>query len=139
MDIFPSRLKSHNYATIITDNLILVIGTPPTFSDIKPQDMIVSSLVFTTTMDGVKANLILPCGVTGDPTPIVTWYRGDTVLPSQSTTSDGSLVMNVSEGVDASQDGVLYHCEASSVLGGNGSPTVLRSRDVNVTYTCESL
>ncbi len=83
------------------------------------------------------ANLILPCGVTGDPTPTVTWYRGDTVLPSQSVTSDGSLVMNVTEGVDASRDGVLYHCEASNVFGSNGSPAVLRSRDVNVTYTCE--
>ncbi len=49
--------------------------------------------------------------------------------------------MNVTEGVDASRSGVLYHCEASNMLGarGNGSPAVLRSRDVNVTYTCESL
>ena len=47
--------------------------------------------------------------------------------------------MNVTEGVDASRSGVLYHCEASNVFGGNGSPAVLRSRDVNVTYTCESL
>ncbi len=87
------------------------------------------------------ANLVLPCGVTGDPTPTVSWHRGNTVLPAESVTSDGSLAMNVTEDVDASRSGVLYHCEASNVLGGNGSgsPAVLRSRDVNVTYTCESL
>ncbi len=62
------------------------------------------------------ANLVLPCGVTGDPTPTVTWYRGDTVLPSQSVTSDGFLVMNVTEGVDASRSGVLYHCEALEAM-----------------------
>ncbi len=65
------------------------------------------------------------------------WYRGDTVLPAQSVTRDGILLINVTEGVDASRDGVLYHCEASNVFGGNGSPAVVRSRDVNVTYTCE--
>ncbi len=117
--------------------LIIVIGNPPIFMENSiPQDTVVSSLVFRT-MAGVKANLILPCGVTGDPTPTVTWYRGDTMLPAESVTSDGSLAMNVTEGVDASRDGVLYHCEASNVFGGNGSPAVVRSRDVNVTYTCE--
>ena len=102
----------------------------------EPQDTAVSSLALNIVAD-VYANLILPCGVTGDPTPTITWYRGATILTDEFVTSDGSLVMNVTEGVDASQSGVLYHCEASNVFGGGSTPAILRSRDVNVTYTCE--
>ncbi len=106
-------------------SLPLVVGVPPSFTQNgEPQDIVVSTEIFNSAGE-VMANLVLPCGVTGDPTPTVTWYRGDTVLPSQFVTSDGSLVMNVTEGVDASRSGVLYHCEASNVFGGNGSPAIL--------------
>ena len=59
------------------------------------------------------------------------------MLADELVTDDGSLAMNVTEGVDASRSGVLYHCEASNVFGGGSTPAILRSRDVNVTYTCE--
>ena len=49
---------------------------------------------------------------------------------------DGTLAINITgEGPDATGTGVLYHCRATNML--NNFPATVRSRDVNVTYTCE--
>ena len=83
----------------------------------------------------VTANLVLPCVVTRDPTPTVTWYMGDTPVDSGSV-FDGTLAINITgEGPNATGAGVLYHCQATNML--NDFPATVRSRDVNV--TCEYL
>ena len=86
----------------------------------------------------VMANLVLPCVVTRVPIPTVTWYRGDSPVDSGSV-FDGTLAINVTEGggTDATGAGVLYHCQATNML--NNFRAIVRSRDVNVTYTCEYL
>ena len=104
----------------------------------QPQDTVVSSSVFRI-HGNVKANLILPCSVTGNPPPTVTWYRRDIMLGSEFVLSDGTLALNVTEegGIYATRDGVLYHCRASNKIGPHNFTATIRSRDVNVTYTCE--
>ena len=85
----------------------------------------------------VTANLVLPCAVTGDPPPTVTWYRRASPVDSGSV-FDGTLAINITgEGPDATRAGMLYHCRATNML--NDFPATVRSRDVNVTYTCEYL
>ena len=85
----------------------------------------------------VTANVVLPCVVTGDPPPTVTWYKGDSPVDGGSV-FDGTLAINITgEGPDATRAGMLYHCRATNML--NDFPATVRSRDVNVTYTCEYL
>ena len=61
----------------------------------------------------VTANLVLPCVVTGDPTPTVNWYRGDTPVDSGSV-FNGTLTINITEG-GGTDAGVLYHCRATNM------------------------
>ena len=85
----------------------------------------------------MKANIVLRCRVTGDPTPNVTWYRWNTPVDSGFVLSDGTLALNITigGGSDASEEGVLYHCQATNML--NNFTATIRSRDVTVTYRCE--
>ena len=117
-----------------------VIGEPPRFiADGEPEDAIVSSDHFRMSSDGLMGNLVLPCTVTGSPQPTITWYRGEMQIEESSVTSTGTLVLNVTEGVEASRMGMIYHCLASNMIGPEGSQyqATLRSRDVTVTYTCK--
>ena len=77
---------------------------------------------------------MLKCAAQGDPSPTITWYRGDPpALVSDGHVVNGSLVIpSVVEGVDASRGGIPYHCRASSAQFGT-----IRSRPATVYYACE--
>ncbi|KAL5494154.1 hypothetical protein EMCRGX_G015432 [Ephydatia muelleri] len=79
-------------------------GLPPYFTN-EPHDTII-----------YRNNLVLNCAAQGDPSPSITWYRGDPpALVSDGHVINGSLVIaNVVEGVDASRGGIPYHCTATS-------------------------
>ena len=62
--------------------LTLVNGQAPNITS-QPQDIMVSSDSFIS-VGSVTANLVLPCAVSENPTPTVTWYRGDTPVDSGS-------------------------------------------------------
>ena len=104
----------------------------------EPQDVVVSSELPLMTSGDLSGNLVLPCTVSGTPPPTITWYRDDMPIDSSFVSSTGSLVLNVTEGgVEASRTGVIYYCLASNMIGQGGYTASLRSRDVNVTYTCK--
>ena len=53
---------------------------------------------------------------------------------------DGRLVIpNITEGMYASRQGVLYYCLASNVIGrvDQNYTATIRSRKANVTYSCK--
>ena len=110
----------------------------------EPVDTIVSSDVFSTA-GSLTGNLVLPCSVTGTPAPTVRWFRieedgTETELDAAFITGiKNSLVLNVTEGVEATRTGLIYYCLATNMIGPAGSEyeATLRSRDVNVTYTCK--
>ena len=119
-----------------------VLGTPPAFDhDGEPMDTVVSSDVFSS----LTGNLVLPCSVTGTPTPTVRWFRieedgTETQLDAAFITGrSNSLVLNVTEGVEATRTGLIYYCLATNMIGPEGSEyeAILRSRNANVTYTCK--
>lgn len=59
-------------------------------------------------------------------------------VPAESVTSDGTLLMNVTDSMGASQAGTRYYCTATNSIGPQGSLTAtVRSRDINVAYSCE--
>ena len=45
--------------------------------------------------------------------------------------ADGSLLIEITEGVDATRGGLSYHCTANNSFG------IIRSRAANVSYACE--
>ncbi|KAL5475197.1 hypothetical protein EMCRGX_G027266 [Ephydatia muelleri] len=94
-------------------------GQPPHFIQ-EPQDTVLHN-----------TPLVLKCAAQGDPSPTITWYRGDPpALVSDGHVVNGSLVIpSVVEGVDASRGGIPYHCRASSVQFGT-----IRSRTATVYY-----
>ena len=123
-----------------------VVGTPPSFDpdDGEPTDTVVSSDIFFTE-GSLTGNLVLPCSVTGTPAPAVRWFRieedgTETELGAALITGrSNSLVLNVTEGVEATRTGLIYYCLATNMIGPEDSEyeAILRSRDVNVTYTCK--
>ena len=98
--------------------------------------VVVSSDVFTT-VNGVPANLALSCSVTGNPTPGITWFREDIEIPARFVMSDGTLVLNVTNNVEASREGMRYHCTATNVIALNPFFATARSRDSLAIYTCK--
>lgn len=96
-------------------------GLPPFFTN-EPRDTII-----------YRINLVLSCAAQGDPSPTITWYRGNPPsIVSDGYVVNGSLVIpNVVEGVDASRGGIPYHCRATS----SGFGTI-RSKTAFVYYAC---
>jgi len=89
-------------------------------------------VVFALDAAGNNAALSLQCTATGDPSPNITWFRGGQPLGSGVVMADGSLLIeNITEGVDATRGGLLYHCTANNSFG------TIRSRAANVSYACE--
>ena len=87
---------------------------------------------------GLIVNLVLPCAVTGTPTPTVAWFREGTQLDAASVMADGRLAMNVTMD-QAAREGTTYYCMATNDIGpGDSTTATLRSRDVNVSHSCES-
>ena len=91
----------------------------------------------------MRIGFVLTCEAGGDPLPTVSWYRGNTLLDPDSndnlmvTTSGGSPIMSTLEikiievGVDASRDGVDYHCLVENTFG------TIQSRTAKVSLSCE--
>ena len=104
-----------------------VTGTPLSFTE-EPQDMV----VFALDAAGNNAALSLQCTATGDPPPNITWFRGGQPLGNGVVMADGSLLIeNITEGMDATRGGLLYHCTANNSFG------TICSRAANVSYACE--
>ena len=82
------------------------------------------------------ANLVLQCNTTGDPAPTIAWFMDEGQVPEEFVMSDGRLVRNVTDGDGASQTGTTYYCTAMNLIG-DSLPATARSKDINVTYTCE--
>lgn len=114
-----------------------VDGEPPSFITEPEQQVVVSSAV-SQTVQGLTGNLVLQCVVRGNPTPTISWFMEGAPIDSSFVTTDNTLVLPVTEGVQATRTGVLYHCVASNMIGHPGSEYTasIRSRDANVTYTC---
>ena len=109
----------------------VVTGTPPRFIlNQEPEDMV----VFARNADNSRASLTLYCNATGDPAPTITWYRnGMTFNNARTTVNDNGtlLIVNITEGVDATPGGLSYHCTAMNKFG------TIRSRTANISYACE--
>ena len=78
--------------------------------------VVVSSDVFTT-VNGVRANLALPCSAQGRPTPSIKWFREDIGISYKFINSDGTLVLNVTFNSEASREGKRYYCTATNSIG----------------------
>ena len=118
----PTSSTSSSSPVLLQLNVIDANGQPPHFTK-EPQDTMI-----------YKNNLVLNCTVQGDPSPTITWYRGEPpVLVPDVHMVNGSLVIStVVEGVDASRGGIPYHCRATTAQFGT-----IRSRTANVYYACE--
>ena len=89
-------------------------------------------MVFERDAAGNRASLTLKCNASGDPPPSIAWYREGTRLSSDLVLANGSLlIVNITEGVDATRGGLSYHCTANNTFG------MIRSRTANVSYACE--
>ena len=91
-------------------------------------------VVFATNADASRASLTLNCIASGDPSPTITWYRSGMTFSNAQTTviANGTLlIVNITEGVDATQGGLPYHCTAMNKFG------AIRSRTANISYACE--
>ncbi|XP_064396883.1 hemicentin-1-like [Halichondria panicea] len=118
------------YSTNIVFSAHTEVGVAPSFNS-EQEDVV----VFATNADGSNSDLSLQCDVTGDPTPTVTWYRGDDVVDAGFMLSNGNfLFQNITEGEHASTAGVIYHCEATNIIGEPGFNATIRSRDITVYY-----
>ena len=103
-------------------HLVHVTGQSTHFTQ-EPQDTIV-----------YKNILVLNCTAQGDPSPSITWYRGDppALVPDVHVVNGSLVISTVVEGVDASRGGIPYHCRATTAQFGT-----IRSRTANVSYACE--
>ena len=89
-------------------------------------------VVFATNADMSRASLTLNCNASGDPAPIITWYREGTRLSDNLILANGSLlIVNITEGVDATRAGTSYHCTATNKFG------TICSRPANISYARE--
>ena len=113
-----------------------VNGEPPSFTQETPATKVVEFDTFQE-VNGAMVNLVLPCVATGTPAPTVAWFREETELDQASVADDGTLAINVTMET-ASRMGTVYYCVATNNIGPENSTTAsLRSRNVNVTHTCE--
>ena len=89
-------------------------------------------VVFERDAAGNKVSLTLNCNASGDPLPTIAWYREGTRLNNELVLANGSLlIVNITEGVDATQGGVSYYCTANNTFG------IIHSRPANISYACE--
>ena len=67
-----------------------------------------------------KNNLIINCTAQSDPSPTITWYRGDppALVPDVHVVNGSLVIPTVVEGVDASRGGIPYHCRATTAQFG---------------------
>ncbi len=101
---------------------------PPVFSEEEEENI----FAFEVDENGQATNLTLTCGATGDPTPVITWFREDQPVNEDLVQNDGSLlVVNITEGEYASAGGTQYYCTATNTHG------TIRSRIITVLYACE--
>ncbi len=93
----------------------------------------------TAVVDVQRSNeLVLPCAVNWTPTPSVTWYREGSAINSMFVSPNGTLTIRVNESdneSELSRQGTLYYCIATNRIG--QTITALRSRNVNVSLSCE--
>ena len=88
-------------------------------------------------VSSMNTTLRLPCSVEGFPNVnvTVTWYRDDQVLQTDNThiiQDNGTLEITViMEGVDATVEGLVYHCIVSNEAGS------VISRSALIQYACE--
>ena len=115
------RIISYSSSPVLS-HATQVTSQPPHFIQ-EPQDMVV-----------YKDNLVLNCTAQGNPSPTITWYRGDppALVPDVHVVIGSLVIPTVVEGVDASRGGIPYHCRATSAQFGT-----IRSRTANVYYACE--
>ena len=100
---------------------------PPRFNN-EPQD----TVIFATDAAGNISSLTLNCSASGNPSSNITWFHEGMPLSNEMVNSNGTLlIMNITEGVDATRGGVSYHCTANNTFG------MIRSRAANVSYACE--
>ena len=131
-----SYVTSENmlYEILMSILFFSVSGAPPSFTpDGEPPG------TFMVDLEAAGNNLVLPCGVTGTPTPIVSWFREGTRIDPASVMANGTLSMRVTaEDGAAPREGANYYCIATNMIGpGNSITAALRSRNVNVSRICE--
>ena len=109
-----------------------ITGIPPSFtSDGQPPEAVVVDL------QGDGNKLVLQCGASGIPTPRVSWFREGSLIDPASVMANGTLAIRVTEN-EASREGTNYYCIATNRIGpGNSTIAALRSRNVNVSHSCE--
>ncbi len=124
--------RFHCTYSCIANYIFIIVGVPPSFiPDGEPPEAVIVDLQ----QDGI--NLVLPCGMTGMPTPNVIWFREDVEIDSAFVMPNGTLAIRVAEN-EASREGTNYHCVGTNRIGrGNSIVATLRSRDVNVSHSCE--
>ena len=111
-----------------------MVGTEPQITNVQ-EDVV----VFVNNSDGSNMNLVLHCEVSGDPTPTVAWFRGGVAVDSRYLLDNGTLfIPNITEGEFARPEGVVYYCTATNTIGQPAYNATVRSRDITVTYACES-
>ena len=112
-----------------------VVGEAPVFLT-QQEDVVVSSDVYLP-IGTTSANLVLPCNVSRVNNPTIQWFMEGVQVPDESVSSDGTLFMNVTEGVGVTRSGTRFYCLASTLVGSPSRPATSRSRDVIVSYACE--
>ena len=115
--------------------IYIASGSRPAFANQHP-----NVYIFESDENGNQLNLTLPCPI-DSPSPTVnyTWFRGSQELPESMVNVDGSLIVpNITEGENASREGVDYYCIASDNIQ-FGFDIAIRSRTITVFYACELL
>ena len=117
------------YVHLFIDQLIFTppppTGTPPSFNS-PLEDQVVSDV----DAGGTQIGFSLTCDVSGDPAPVITWYRGGEQLSGETETTL-TIDPPISD-TDASVSGVDYFCIASSSTFGT-----IRSRTATVRRSCK--
>ena len=80
-------------------------------------------------VNGNPASFSLQCQVTGNPTPTITWFRGENVI--QGATGATLTVNPIVVGTAVTIEGVEYYCEANNSFGR------IRSRRASVQLASE--